>query len=87
MTGISCYWLESFFLHRRLSCRISSEPVAVNLKAAILEFCRYPPVTVASKFQSDLLNLFLISILTDRTISGYPPFVVAAATYLSAWQD
>jgi hypothetical protein len=32
-------------------------PLVVNGIAAMLELCRYPSITVARKFQSDVLNL------------------------------
>ena len=93
MTGIGCYWLESLLFTQKITLSHQSQnALAVNLKAAVLEFCSHPPVTVASEFHSYLLNLVLqIHIL--RVSGGYfrlyPPFVVAAATYItsSAWQD
>jgi hypothetical protein len=64
----------------------------VNGIAAMLEFCRDPPVTIARKFQGDLLNLVLQSHIFAIHKWGYsrllPPFVVAAAThfeYLAGW--
>ena len=60
----------------------SQNALAVNLKAAVLEFCSHPPVTVANKFQSDLLNLVSeIHIHRWNYFRLYPLFVVAAATY------
>jgi len=58
MTGIGCYWLKSLlFAQKVILSHQSQNALAVNLKAAVLEFCSHPPVTVARKFQSDLLNL------------------------------
>ena len=55
MTGIGCYWLESLlFSQGVILSHQSQNALAVNLKAAVLEFCRHPPVTIASKFHNYL---------------------------------
>ena len=42
---------------------LSQNTLAVNLKAAVLEFCSHPPLTVAGKFQRDILKLILLIVI------------------------
>jgi len=85
MIGISCHRLEFLLQAQKvIPSHQSQHAFAVNCITAVLEFSRNPPVTIARKFQGDLLKLVLqIHIL--RVCRSYlrlcPPFVVAAATY------
>ncbi len=86
MTGIGCHWLE-FLLEAQqvIPAHEPKDAFMVNRIAAILEFCRDPPITIAWKFQSDLLNLVLqIHIIANRRwvhFRLFQPIVVAAAAH------
>ena len=58
MAGIGCYWLEQLpMAQQAIQMHKPQHPLVVNRIAAILKFCRYSSITVARKFQSDVLNL------------------------------
>lgn len=83
MTGIGRYRLEFLLKAQKvILSHQSKHALVVNHIAPVLEFCSHPPVTVAKKLQSDLLNLVLqIHIRRWDRFQLYPPFVVAAATH------
>ena len=58
VAGIGSYWLELLLMAQKaVQMHEPQHTLVINRIAAILEFCRYPSIAIAGKFQSYILNL------------------------------